>query len=247
MLFPLQKSSFISIDAVASSFPVERITESMLALSDMAVILSQGSNHISYCSKSILNILGLYSESVTSAGWSYLSQHIHPQDFELLNKKLLPALQAYLKKYRGNDRDSLTFGYTLRMRHAQGHYLLMAIENQPLEWQGKRWPDAYMSVVKNITPYGDNRKMTLTIKLCKPGMRPQTIHTREFDFRWRPFTLREVEILRLVAAGLTSKQIGDRLHISPETIRNHRKRLLSKSGCGSTSELTSYAGSQGIL
>jgi DNA-binding CsgD family transcriptional regulator len=44
------------------------------------------------------------------------------------------------------------------------------------------------------------------------------------------FTPREAEILRLVAEGLSNKQIGARLGISPRTIQSHLSRLFDRNG-----------------
>jgi HD-GYP domain-containing protein (c-di-GMP phosphodiesterase class II) len=43
-------------------------------------------------------------------------------------------------------------------------------------------------------------------------------------------TSRETEVLRLVARGLSSKQIADQLSISPKTARNHIEHIYSKTG-----------------
>lgn len=41
-------------------------------------------------------------------------------------------------------------------------------------------------------------------------------------------TEREIEILSLIAEGLSSKQIGDKLFISPRTVDTHRTNLMNK-------------------
>ena len=41
---------------------------------------------------------------------------------------------------------------------------------------------------------------------------------------------RELEVSRLVLAGLTYKQIGQRLHLSPRTVSTHLYRLFPKLG-----------------
>lgn len=58
---------------------------------------------------------------------------------------------------------------------------------------------------------------------------------------------REKETLRLLAHGLPSKQIADRLCISLHTVNSHRKHILHKTGLGSAQELTLYALSLGLL
>ncbi|AFY96245.1 helix-turn-helix domain-containing protein [Chamaesiphon minutus] len=49
-----------------------------------------------------------------------------------------------------------------------------------------------------------------------------------------PATLsdREVEIIELVTAGLTNKDIADRLEISKRTVDNHISNILEKAGAG---------------
>jgi len=60
-------------------------------------------------------------------------------------------------------------------------------------------------------------------------------------------TEREMEILLLVAAGKSSKEIADTLFLSPHTINTHRKHILKKLGCKSAAELLSYAYTQGLM
>jgi len=51
------------------------------------------------------------------------------------------------------------------------------------------------------------------------------------------FTAREREIAALLIDGLTSKQIGKRLTISPRTVDVYRARLMRKMGAATTPEL----------
>lgn len=54
-------------------------------------------------------------------------------------------------------------------------------------------------------------------------------------------TGRELEILELIAHGLTKKQIASRLHISPYTVATHRKNICSKLGVSTSIEAVSLA------
>jgi DNA-binding CsgD family transcriptional regulator len=50
-------------------------------------------------------------------------------------------------------------------------------------------------------------------------------------------TDREADVLRLVIAGLTNKEIAAALHLSPRTVEKHVENLLRKTGARSRTEL----------
>ncbi|MCI5082834.1 MAG: response regulator transcription factor, partial [Saprospiraceae bacterium] len=54
-------------------------------------------------------------------------------------------------------------------------------------------------------------------------------------------TKREVEVLQLICQEYTSSEIADQLYISPRTVENHRKSLLSKTGVRNTAGLIIFA------
>lgn len=54
-------------------------------------------------------------------------------------------------------------------------------------------------------------------------------------------TSREWQVLALAAHGITAREIGERLGISPLTARKHRENLMRKLELRNASELTAYA------
>ena len=66
----------------------------------------------------------------------------------------------------------------------------------------------------------------------------------------RPLDLltdRERDVLRLVARGLSTKEIAARLDISPRTVDTHRANLMRKLGLRSVALLTQFAIREGLL
>ena len=59
-------------------------------------------------------------------------------------------------------------------------------------------------------------------------------------------TLREVEVLRLVAAGLTDAQVAERLVLSVRTVHSHVRSIYRKLGVSSRTAATGYALRQGL-
>ena len=60
-------------------------------------------------------------------------------------------------------------------------------------------------------------------------------------------TAREVDVLRLAAQGLSSKQIAERLVISPKTARNHIEHIYVKIGASSRAAASLFAMQHGLL
>jgi DNA-binding NarL/FixJ family response regulator len=58
---------------------------------------------------------------------------------------------------------------------------------------------------------------------------------------------RELEVLRLLGAGMSGEGIAVHLSISAKTVSTYRRRLLTKLGLDSTAALIRYAIEQGIL
>ena len=58
---------------------------------------------------------------------------------------------------------------------------------------------------------------------------------------------REVEVLRLIAGGLSNREIGKRLFISEHTAANHVRSILRKTGCGNRTDAASYAHRHGLV
>ncbi|HXP37686.1 MAG TPA: response regulator transcription factor, partial [Solirubrobacteraceae bacterium] len=60
-------------------------------------------------------------------------------------------------------------------------------------------------------------------------------------------TVREVEVLRLIALGYTSVEVAQKLELSPRTVETHRARILRKLGLTTRAELVAYALRRGLL
>ena len=58
---------------------------------------------------------------------------------------------------------------------------------------------------------------------------------------------RELEVLKLIAAGESLVKIGEALHLAPNTVTTYRSRILEKMAMSSNAELTRYALEHGLI
>jgi len=79
-------------------------------------------------------------------------------------------------------------------------------------------------------------------KLISNGILEQDATFSEADF-----SSREIEVLHLIAEGLTNLEMADKLFISKRTVEGHRQSLLDKTGSRNTAKLIRYAATNGLL
>ncbi|CAN5285022.1 response regulator transcription factor [soil metagenome] len=74
------------------------------------------------------------------------------------------------------------------------------------------------------------------------------LRNRDLNATRRPtLTGREVEILQWISDGRTSREIGEQLYISENTVKNHVRNILDKLGMQSRHEAVRYAEHAGLL
>jgi LuxR family maltose regulon positive regulatory protein len=62
-----------------------------------------------------------------------------------------------------------------------------------------------------------------------------------------PLSARELDVLRLLAEGLSNREIGDRLYLSPNTVRIHASNIYSKLGVSSRTQAVAKARALGLF
>jgi LuxR family transcriptional regulator, maltose regulon positive regulatory protein len=62
-----------------------------------------------------------------------------------------------------------------------------------------------------------------------------------------PLSARELDVLRLIAAGLSNQQIADRLYLALDTVKGHNRRLFARLGVQRRTEAISRARELGLL
>jgi len=63
----------------------------------------------------------------------------------------------------------------------------------------------------------------------------------------KELTLKEIEIVKLISQGLTSKDIADKIFISPRTVETHRHNILKKLNIPNAAQLSSWAKEKGYI
>ena len=106
---------------------------------------------------------------------------------------------------------------------------------------GEKLVDAIHSAMAGKTYLCSEAAQTIVDATRRGGPTTQGLHDRR-----KRLGRRETEVLRLLAQGKTSPQIGEDLHIATSTVDVHRRNIMQKLELHSVAELTKYAVRAGL-
>jgi len=105
---------------------------------------------------------------------------------------------------------------------------------------------AYAYVLKGLV----RKELLATIRAVYVGQKrihPEVASDLAAHLGEAPLSEREIEVLKLVAAGNSNKNIGRRLSITEQTAKAHMKRIIAKLGANDRTHAVTLAMSRGIL
>ncbi|MGN6509912.1 MAG: LuxR C-terminal-related transcriptional regulator [Chitinophaga sp.] len=198
---------------------------------------------VSHMSDMVKNIHGL--DAATATFQDILNQ-MHPDDIPFVEKAEAAIIRKFQKigwdklmKYKGS--------YCFRMKTAGGAYRLFLHQHLVLTL------DANGGYAKALNIHTDISHITTAnnYKVSLIGLEAEPSY---FDMQVTDplagalhYTRREMEVLRLISEGLTTLQIAERLHLAMDTVKNHRRNILSKAGMKNTAELIRHCMLNGLI
>ncbi|AOM79641.1 response regulator transcription factor [Pedobacter steynii] len=100
--------------------------------------------------------------------------------------------------------------------------------------------------IKHVYSGGYYLCSELAMIMLKKNMH-STLHLQPKEPLDIDFTEREIEVLQLIAEGLTNQQMSDKLFLSKRTIEGHRQSLIDKTEAPNTAGLISFALRNGVI
>lgn len=156
-----------------------------------------------------------FNQSVTNIlGYSACYfQHFKALDWiSMVHQKEQSQITGFLlDKAPSLNANNVAFQY--RIRHHDGHWVYVNHEQNFMEFQNRLWT---VNLIIDITGKGELNKH-------------YPYHLDISD--------RELEVIRLIGSGYSSKEIADKLFISNHTAITHRKNLIRKFKVKNTAQL----------
>jgi DNA-binding CsgD family transcriptional regulator len=200
-------------------------------------------DHI-YISSGFENQLGWSVSEAEKQGHQYMDSRIHPDDLIKLLEAGIHFIRLAFFQVPFQEWKNYKIMNDYRLRNANGDYVRVIEQHLCLELdkRGNVWLD--LSIL-DINPDQDIkapfRCRGMNYKTGEVLPNPPDLHEDDI------LSHREKEVLKLVAGGLASKQIADKLFISTNTVNTHRQRIIEKLNVSNTAEAIRYASELGWL
>lgn len=200
-----------------------------------------------YVDDSCMDLLGFSSGQIKSGGLETFMKSWHPDDYNIINKYVFPANLKFLKQVPTEKYPEIVFSYNYRMLNAIGEYKTIVQRSSYLPGTEPGKPLGAVGIVYDISHFKNDLNVVQTIEEAQYfdgriafKLLYKNVHFLD-EIQKSPLSVRESEILRMIAAGKSSKVIAHHLHLSIFTVNNHRKNMLTKTNCSCAAEMIKFA------
>jgi len=107
--------------------------------------------------------------------------------------------------------------------------------------------DEMVCAIKIVATGGQFISSAISINLLKKLQNPNYKPAVSEEKQTKDLSQREIEILKLIADGLTNAEIADKIFTSKRTVETHRQNIIEKTKAKNTAALIKYAIGKGII
>jgi DNA-binding CsgD family transcriptional regulator len=192
------------------------------------------------------DVSGFSEEQLTNFVLSIIDER--HRDF-LLNS-FMPVVFNYFNENssRIKARD-FRYACCMKVRNAYGKYLWYLIDTVVIEADANDFPLRTLITCTNIHQFKNDDRIYYNLQ-CKNSDNTFEVVLEGSDGQDKlayNLTPRELQVINMISVGHTNQQIADKLFVSLNTVKTHRKNILKKTKCKGTADLTNFAFSRGLI
>jgi hypothetical protein len=194
-----------------------------------------------FTSKGIFHMIGVTAEEINPGHYTHL---VHPDDEERLGQARARVYKMEKAIFQAQKGSVLT-SYNLRIRNAEGSYIEVFVQDYMFYSPIPHKAVFLIQVITDIAWYKmkkDRFHLYVGNDLSLFRFPDQKLLEIGPDLSYREF-----EIIRLIEAGLSSKEIAEKLFLSVHTVNTHRSNILEKSGKAQISDVIYEFKEKGLL
>lgn len=192
-----------------------------------------------YVSNNPIFLCGESPDKVLALGYLFYFKHVPEKDLKML-LKINVAGFSFFKKLPIEDLTKYSITYDFHLIKSKGRPLLINHKLKPVLLDKNSNPWIALCMV-SVSSQPDAGHVKFQSSELKKRFELNFKENKWREIEWVKLTVREKEILQYSAQGFTMKNIADKLKISSDTVKFHKKNIFSKLEVYSTTEAVAAA------
>jgi|GEM_PF-2810142 len=202
-----------------------------------------------YLSPNVFDIEGYSYKELIEMGPIKYMELIHPIESDLIVNKLFPEGSAFVKTIKDFDQSKLKISYNFRLKQKDGSYKTLLQQFSHLLYDEDINPIVIMGTISDISDIHTKPEMFCRMHYQNAKGKWEKIFERFYSLEQGledyNLTQKEIEIIKFVYKGLSSKEIANLTQRSEETIKSQRKSILAKTKCQTMTDVIVLASKNG--
>ncbi len=220
---------------------LEELNTYLPPLESFILITNTSTGGYDFISNNFEKTLGLDREKMMTEGLNYYLPFYHPEDLPILLKVFEELMVFTMEELSLEQRKKVIYTWKYRIRNKNGVYKNMHVQQTPIYFDPNGRPIIGYSY---NTVIGEEKPMPIigSCKVLNAHNEYETVFQKNYSKEYFHHVLsnRETDVVRLLATSNSTKQIADKLNISPRTVEVHRKKILKKLDFETTAEIIEY-------
>ena len=220
----IKKTNLTPINKNVDEF-LRSTSHSLDALSELkiaAFIYNYEQGNYTYFNDYFAELMQSNRDYINQKGIMIMQESVQPDDF-LSCLNVTQQVLSEFAKMKDAEKESTQMRLFYRIKKQTGEYSWVMQCNRQVKWSAD-FPPLDLAYITEL--FNEHHTMRVLAVLQTNNRLIEILPENEAHFT--KLSLREVEVLQLISIGLNSNEISEKLQLSANTIKTHRRNILKK-------------------
>jgi DNA-binding CsgD family transcriptional regulator len=206
-------------------------------------LIDYSTSEYKYLSDNCLDILSYTNTEYKKGGLDFNTLIFHPEDRIIFNEQVFGDIREYWNHIAPEEISEYRFSFNHRYFRKDGTVSQILQHSTYLEPQSPGLPVLNLLTFTDLGDFKMDTNIVLTISRLVKDQGYVKVFSKTYQqaVGESVLTKRELEILKLCHNGLSCKKIADKLFLSMQTVKNHKRNMMDKTSVRNITGLISLS------
>jgi DNA-binding CsgD family transcriptional regulator len=205
-------------------------------------LIDYSTQEYKYISENCQDIISYSKDEYIEGGLNAHVIHFHPDDLVIYTQQVFRDIQEFWNRIDPNEISKYRVSFNQRHFRKDGTIAQLVQHAIYLEPQNSGMPALNLTTFSDISDFKADTSMVLSISRFVSDEGYVKVFSKSYPQPGNTvLSKRELEVLKLCIDGLTSKMIADKLFLSVQTVKNHKRNMMAKTSARNIAALISLS------